>query len=182
MTSIIEDERPMGFSTPTVSKLTGVPPGTLNHWVSTGLIIPEIRGPSGRRATRYWSLTDLIAVRVIRELRELGCPLQTLKKVKAKLKREGGDFGSRVLVWDGGDVLEIAEWGEVRSLIRRPDQRVLAPTVLGLEKMKRQAETEQETEARPVDVKKLERATRHRRQRARARMEVVDFSGLTRTH
>ena len=178
MTRITNSNFKMGFSTPTVSRLTGVPPATLNHWVSTGLIVPEVRGPSGRRATRYWSLTDLITVRVIRKLRELGCPLQTLKKVRKKLKDEGGDFGNRVLVWDGRDVLEIAEWGVVRSLIKFPNQGVLAPTIMALKELKIQAEIDEKTEARPVDIKLLDAAMKRRRELARAKMDVVDFSVL----
>jgi DNA-binding transcriptional MerR regulator len=178
MTSTTENYLDMGFSTPVVSKLTGIPQSTLSHWVSVGLVTPEVRGPSGRRATRYWSKTDLVAVRAILQLRKKGCPLRIVKKVRTKLNEEGGDFHDRVLVWDGQDILLIASWSEVLSVIKHPGQRVLAPTVLSLEDMMVKATKEVSTKAKAIDGEGLRKADKLRLKQKRAEMKVVDFSEL----
>src|ERR1700733_9061808 len=95
------------FSTPTVATITGIPPGTLNHWVSIGLVKPSVRSSAGKRATRWWSVTDLIAVKAIRALRTAGCPLSLVRRVKALIEKEGDEFGERVLCWAGNDILVV---------------------------------------------------------------------------
>jgi DNA-binding transcriptional MerR regulator len=113
------------FSTPLVSRLTGIPIATLNHWVATGLIKPSIRGRAGKRATQYWNVTDLIQVKAIRALRNAGCPLQQIKKVRKLLDKCEGDFANRRLIWTGYDVLIVSNVGGAMSALRRPGQGVL---------------------------------------------------------
>ena len=125
MISTSQSEPIKAFSTPTVSKLTGIPTATLNHWVVTKLIKPSVRGPAGRRATRYWSITDLIQVRAIRALRKAGCPLQQLKKVRKLLDGCGDDFANRRLVWTGYDILVLTDTGGAESALRHPGQGII---------------------------------------------------------
>lgn len=115
-----------GFSSPTVSAIAGVPRSTLNYWAGTGVVTPSLRGPAGKRATHWWSLSDLIAVRSVKALREAGCPLQTLRRVQPVVEGSWKErLGHAVLQWDGVDLLRVGRFGEVESLIRHPGQGVL---------------------------------------------------------
>lgn len=115
-----------GFSSPAVSSITGVPPSTLNYWVATGVVTPSLRGPAGRRATHWWTLSDLIAVRAVKALRDAGCPLQTLRRAQEVIEGSWNEtIGDSVLHWDGVDLLRMGEFGDVESMVRHPGQGVL---------------------------------------------------------
>jgi DNA-binding transcriptional MerR regulator len=109
-----------------MSKLSGIPTATLNHWVVTRLITPSVRGPAGKRATRYWSITDLIQVKAVRALRNAGCPLQKLRKLRKLLDSCNEDFANQKLIWDGNDILVITETGRLESALNRPGQGILS--------------------------------------------------------
>jgi hypothetical protein len=47
---------------------------------------------------------------------------------------------------------------------------------MALKELKIQAENDEKTEARPVDIKLLDAAMKRRRELAKAKMDVVDFS------
>jgi len=110
--------------TPTVCRVTGVPSSTLHAWVRDGLVAPSYRPPTGRRATCWWAYQDVVAVRALKALRQAGCPMQTIKKVKGLLDRESDGFGNRVLWWTGSDIEVVDSMGEVQSALRRPGQLV----------------------------------------------------------
>lgn len=148
-----------GFSSPTVGAITGVPRSTLNYWASTGVVAPSLRGPAGRRAALWWSLSDLIAVRAVKALREAGCPLQMLRRVQPTIDAAWREkLGHAVLHWDGVDLLRVGRFGEVESLIRHPGQSVLHVVALPIGRW--QAEFANRSEA--VDVERL-RANDERR-------------------
>lgn len=116
----------MGVPTPLVCSITGVAPSTLDYWILKGLVRPSIREGSGRRATRYWSVRDVVVVRSVKALRDAGCPLGVLRKIKPTLDELGEDgLSGNVLVWDGADVLVIDKWGNLESLRKRPRQQML---------------------------------------------------------
>jgi len=114
------------FSTPAMSKLSNIPTATLNHWVVTKLVTPSVRGPAGKRATRYWNITDLIQVKAVRALRNAGCPLQKLRKLRKLLDSCNEDFANQKLMWDGHDILIITESGRLESALNRPGQGILS--------------------------------------------------------
>ena len=151
-----------GFTSQKVCTLTGVPPSTLNYWVATGIVNPSIRGRGGRRATQWWTLTDLVAVRAVKALRDAGCPLQTLRRAQAVITsswKEG--LGDAVLHWDGVDVLRVGEMGEVQSTVRHPGQGVLHLVAVPIGRW--QTDLARETET--VDVERLQALARARASR-----------------
>lgn len=114
------------FSSPSVCAIAGVAPSTLTYWASTGVVVPSVRNSSGKRATRWWSLSDLMSVRVVKTLRDAGCPLQTLRKAQTTIEAQwSGHLGEALLHWDGVDLLHIGRLGEVQSMVRQPGQGVL---------------------------------------------------------
>jgi DNA-binding transcriptional MerR regulator len=124
----------VGLATQRVSQLAGVPVSTLDYWVRQGLVKPSVRSSEGRRVTRYWSVRDLVIVRTVRTLREAGCSLQGVRKVKSLIEREWrGDLSSVNVYWDGSDVRAVSDWDQLTSMLHRPNQEVLHLVAVPLE-------------------------------------------------
>lgn len=121
----------LGMGTPEVVRLTGVSASTLDNWANRGLCSPSLVNSSGRRATRYWSVADVVAVRTIKALRGVGCPLDMLRRAAGVLQSEwDSTLSDAVLWWDGRDVLVLTPAGDVVSLIKRQGQTVIKATVM----------------------------------------------------
>lgn len=151
-----------GYTSRQVSDIAGVPMSTLHYWADTGLVTPSIRGSEGKRATRWWTLADLVAVRAIKALREAGCPLQTLRRAQDLIEASWGEtVANTVLHWDGVDLLRVGGMGEVHSTVRHPGKGVLHLLAVPLGAWR----AESRDEARTVDLDHLAELHRERRQR-----------------
>jgi DNA-binding transcriptional MerR regulator len=150
-----------GFDTPTVSRISGVPRSTLDYWALNGVVTPSLRSSSGPRATRWWSLTDLVVVRAVRSLRAAGCPLQTLRRAREVVGDLANSSSDIHLVWDGHDLVLLDEWGEITSLVQRPGQRLIHLMAIPVGAWKEEVEVE----LRPVNVTALRRGDAKRAQR-----------------
>ena len=83
-----------GFTGGEAAKLSGVKYATLDYWDRTGFLKPTLStqsGLSGKGRDRIYSFTDLVALRVARELREQGIPLQRIRKVVDHLLAAGSN-------------------------------------------------------------------------------------------
>jgi DNA-binding transcriptional MerR regulator len=131
------------LETPEVCRLAGVKPATLDYWTRTGLVRPSVRGSSGRRVTRLWSVTDVLTVRTVKTLRDAGCPLQKVREARRLIESKwADDSGKVVLLWDNvDDVLALLPSGALISTIRKPAQSVLHVVAVPLSKW--QAEVEE---------------------------------------
>ena len=163
-----------GLSTPGVCALVGVPLSTLDYWVRTGLVSPSIRPSAGKRATRWWSISDVVVVRAIKALREAGCPLQRVREVKALIERKWGEpLESVVLYWDGSDVLGIERWGTVRSTLKHPGQEMLHLVALPMDTWRREVEAS----AEKINVTKLQRSGAAQPRHARTPTTSIRIAG-----
>ncbi len=117
-----------GYRTPQVAAITGVNPKTLHYWDHTGFLSPGIARSQGTGTRRIYSFPDLVALRVVRELREAGISLQSLRQVVAFLLRQKElarhPLAQTYLVTDGRDVY--ARTGKnLVSALRQPGQGLL---------------------------------------------------------
>lgn len=126
-----------GFRTSEVAKLTGLTLRQLDYWDRTGFIKPSLAEAQGRGSGRFYSFTDVVRLKVAKELRDAGVSLQALRRVIARL----GDYVglddplvSNRLVVSGDDVLLIRDHNELVSLLRNPGQGALY-IVLDLERV-----------------------------------------------
>jgi len=117
-----------GFPTDVAANLGKVTPKMLENWDMTGFMSPSV--PAKRRGiSRRYSFRDVVAIRVVSELRSEGIPLQALRKVVRYLCSRTGltpteAVASTNLITDGRDVFEVK--GDVSiSTLRRPGQRML---------------------------------------------------------
>lgn len=117
-----------GFTAGEAAKLTGVPYDRLDYWARSGFLRPGVTGAKGKGSKRRYSFRDLVALRTAKELRDLGVPLQTLRKVVGYLRQVKGleqPLAEARLVVSGNDVLLVQGDQELTSVLRSPAQGVL---------------------------------------------------------
>jgi DNA-binding transcriptional MerR regulator len=97
----------LGFSGPTVCRLTGVTYRQLDYWARTGLVTPSITPAKGSGSKRAYSYGDLLEVKVIKSLLDAGVSLARARQAVACLRDSlGADLASSSLVLsDAGSVL-----------------------------------------------------------------------------
>lgn len=124
------NEEVRALDTPTLLALLGVAPSTLNYWVNRGFCHPTLDAGQGRRATRFWTVEDLVVLRAIKELRQAGCSLQLIALVESRLRESMGlGLANAILYYNGKDVF-VADEGVAVSLIREAGQAIFMETVL----------------------------------------------------
>ena len=100
------------FSTEQTASLARVPQKTLENWHIAGFIRASV--PAKRRGvSKRYSFRDVVALRVVSELREAGVSLQLLRKVVDYLRARDGLSATEAiartnLVTDGERVYEVA--------------------------------------------------------------------------
>ncbi|SDY71355.1 MerR family transcriptional regulator [Herbiconiux ginsengi] len=155
------------LETAAVLACSGVPASTLNYWVSKGLCEPSVMPGRGQRSPRYWSARDLVTVRAIKALREAGCPLQIVSRVKALLLTEWDtEIASSVLFYDGNDVVLIDfDRQAVLSVVRETGQGIFVEAMQMMTFPIRRWLDEADALLKPIDlddVRSRERASRGR--------------------
>ena len=110
------------------AKVTGVTPATLDNWNSRGILDSTV-APGPPPQARLYTFRDLVAIRVLVELREAGIDPRGLRRVVEYLRKRKGlsateALASTSLVTDGHDVFEL-EGDVTLSALRRPGQRVV---------------------------------------------------------
>lgn len=105
-----------GFGVAAVLRLTGISYRNLDYWARTGLVRASIRAAGGRGSRRLYAFQDLVALRVVSQLRAAGIPLQAIRRAVRYLQAHAEKPLTTVaLVADGKRVL--ASPGDARSMI-----------------------------------------------------------------
>ena len=145
-----------GFSTGDAVRISGVSFRNIDYWARTKFIVPSIAEAQGTGTERRYSFTDLLALRVARELREAGVSTQSLRRVVDFLRTKKGltqPLAECRLIVTGTDVQVATSTERIMSALRAPGQTSFA-FVFDL--------------ARTVDEMKQEIETRERKPPARA--------------
>lgn len=157
----------MALDTPTLLACAKIAVSTLNYWVEKGFCTPDIDAGQGRRATRYWSVRDLVVVKTIKALRDAGCSLQNVSKVEKRLTEIWGtDLSNSVLYYNGKDVL-ILDDAAIMSVLDEAGQGVFAEALTVLTAPLGKWVEEGNALAKPVDIAEI-RARRVALQGSRA--------------
>ena len=144
------------FSTGDAVRITGVSFRNIDYWARTKFIVPSIAEAKGTGTERKYSFSDLLALRVARELREAGVSTQSLRRVVEFLRTRKGltqPLAECRLIVTGPDVQVATSPEKIMSVLRKPGQTSFA-FVFDL--------------ARTVDQMKQEIETRERKPPARA--------------
>jgi DNA-binding transcriptional MerR regulator/predicted RNase H-like HicB family nuclease len=95
-----------GFGVAAVLRLTGVSYRNLDYWARTGLVRSSVRSARGKGTRRVYAFEDLVALRLVRKLRQAGIPLQAIRRAVRYLQAHVDRPLSRIaLVADGSRVL-----------------------------------------------------------------------------
>lgn len=117
------------FSTGEAVRITGVSFRNIDYWARTKFIVPSIADAKGTGTERRYSFSDLLALRVARELREAGISTQSLRRVMEFLRARKGltnPLGECRLVITGADVQVVTSDKTMMSALRRPGQTSFA--------------------------------------------------------
>ncbi|MBV8692228.1 MAG: MerR family transcriptional regulator [Actinobacteria bacterium] len=111
-----------GYRGPQVCKIAGITYRQLDYWARTDLLRPSISEARGSGTQRRYSYTDLLELKVIKQLLDAGVSLQSARRAIECLRDNiGGDLGSAnlvlngansVLAWSDGEVVDLLKGGQ----------------------------------------------------------------------
>ena len=117
------------FSTGDAVRITGVSFRNIDYWARTKFIVPSIAEAQGTGTERRYSFSDLLALRVARELREAGVSTQSLRRVVEFLRTKKGltqPLAESRLIVTGTDVQVATSPEKIMSVLRAPGQTSFA--------------------------------------------------------
>jgi DNA-binding transcriptional MerR regulator len=117
------------FSTGDAVRITGVSFRNIDYWARTKFIVPSIAEAQGTGTERRYSFSDLLALRVARELREAGVSTQSLRRdLEFLLTRKGlrNPLAECRLIITGADVQVATNPEKIMSVLRTPGQTSFA--------------------------------------------------------
>jgi DNA-binding transcriptional MerR regulator len=75
------------FDSKSASRIAGVSLRQIQYWDESGFVRPSVKLAGGRGTKRLYSFSDLIRLRVVKDLSEHGLSLKKLRRCVAHLKR-----------------------------------------------------------------------------------------------
>jgi DNA-binding transcriptional MerR regulator len=117
------------FSTGDAVRITGVSFRNIDYWARTKFIVPSIAEAKGTGTDRRYSFSDLLALRVARELREAGISTQSLRRIVEFLRTRKGltnPLAECHLIVTGSDVQVATSREKIMSALLRPGQTSFA--------------------------------------------------------
>jgi DNA-binding transcriptional MerR regulator len=100
----------------------------LNLWAKKGLVSPSIASAEGSGSERIYSFTDMVALKIVLELRKAGVATRSLKKVVDFLRSKEGcevPLAEARLLVSGRDVIVVKSKNELLSALQSPGQSCL---------------------------------------------------------
>ena len=128
-----EDGAEEGFRGPQVCSIVGITYRQLDYWARTDLMRPSISDAKGSGTQRVYAYTDLLQLKVIKQLLDAGVSLRSTRKAIECLRASGTDVASASLVI-ADDQTVLANSGEELFDLLRGGQGVLS-IVLGMERI-----------------------------------------------
>jgi DNA-binding transcriptional MerR regulator len=108
-----------GFRGPQVCALVGITYRQLDYWARTGLLRPSIADARGSGTQRVYSYTDVVELKVIKQLLDAGISLQRARRAVECLRDGlGADLAAANLVLVGTDSVLAHGDGEVVDLLK----------------------------------------------------------------
>jgi DNA-binding transcriptional MerR regulator len=108
-----------GYRGPTACNAAGVTYRQLDYWARTGLVEPTVRGATGSGSQRLYSFRDILILRVVKRLLDVGISLQQIRTAVQFLRTRGTENLTRVtLMSDGASVYECTSNDEVIDLLQ----------------------------------------------------------------
>ncbi len=115
-TAIVVD----GFTSRDAARISGVPFFTVDYWDRSKFLKPSIAQSAGRGRGRgrLYSYSDILRLRIARELREQHVSLQTLRHVVKRLGEIAEGLDKARYVFVGEKVELVADFAELTKVLR----------------------------------------------------------------
>ena len=108
-----------GYRGPQVCSIVGITYRQLDYWARTGLLRPSIADARGSGTQRLYAYTDVLELKVIKQLLDAGISLQRARRAVECLREGlGGDLASANLVLVGPDSVLARGDGELVDLLK----------------------------------------------------------------
>ena len=127
------------YSSKQTQGIAGITYRQLDYWARTGLVGPSVVSATGSGSRRAYSYSDLLRLRIIKDLLDRGVGLQQIRDVFRNHRDIlGEDLAEGRLVISGSEVLFMTGPDELVALLQRPGQQALALIMLEVEGIKQQ--------------------------------------------
>jgi len=83
-----DDREVGGYRAPQVCNLVGITYRQLDYWARTGLIVPSLAQAHGSGSQRRYSFTDVVQLKVIKNLLDAGMSLKKIRSAVEILRAE----------------------------------------------------------------------------------------------
>ncbi|MGI8534906.1 MAG: MerR family transcriptional regulator [Mycobacteriales bacterium] len=130
-----EQERPgscaqdIGYRGPTACNVAGITYRQLDYWARTGLVEPTVREASGSGTQRLYSFRDILVLKLVKKLLDVGISLHNIRTAIGTLRGRGvADLAEITLMSDGTTVYECTSTDEMVDLLQG-DQAVFGIAV-----------------------------------------------------
>ena len=112
-------EGPLGYRGPNVCKIVGISYRQLDHWTTTGLVTPSVREAQGSGSQRLYGFSDIVELKVIKNLLDTGVSLQRIRKAIEFVRSRNLDLTSVTLMSDGETVYALDDAAQIIDLMQR---------------------------------------------------------------
>jgi len=108
----------LGFRGPIACSAAGITYRQLDYWARTQLVVPSVRSASGSGSQRLYGFRDILMLRVIKRLIDVGISLQQIRTAIDHLRARGvEDLTEITLMSDGISVYECTSNDEIIDLL-----------------------------------------------------------------
>jgi DNA-binding transcriptional MerR regulator len=108
----------IGYRGPTACSAAGITYRQLDYWARTGLVEPSVRPAHGSGSQRLYGFRDILVLKLVKKLLDLGISLQQIRAAVQHLRDHGTeDLAQVTLMSDGVSVYEFTSPDEVVDLL-----------------------------------------------------------------
>jgi DNA-binding transcriptional MerR regulator len=112
------DADDVGYLGKTAMEAADITYRQLDYWARTGLVVPSVRPAKGSGSQRLYSFRDILVLKTVKRLLDLGISLQNVKAAINALREMGvQDLSSVTLISDGASVYTMTSPDELVDLL-----------------------------------------------------------------
>jgi len=109
-----------GYRGTSAAKAVGISYRQLDYWDRTALVQPSVRGASGSGTQRLYSFRDVLVLKLVKSLLDIGVSLQQIRTAIEELRASGiNELAGITLMSDGARVYLCTTHDEVIDLLGR---------------------------------------------------------------
>ncbi len=117
-----------GFRVPEVTRLVGVTYRQLDYWTRTNLVQASIREAGGSGTQRLYSFTDVLELKAIKRMEDMGLSLQKIRKAVKSLNELLQKRPHSVnLASDGNTMYAYEDDGQLIDLVKKGQAAFFIP-------------------------------------------------------